>query len=214
MLTSFVREERDRWLMIVAGESSEESAGETLYRDGDAQLTARRFELLEMLLVEISDPEDILTLAATLLRAAAEYVDRGAIYIRDQGHFLGLAGFGGGSADEGVNESIKGARIPEEDVSVLRDVAESGKPHRGKLKKTPANVELVQRLGPSQPSEVVVLPIAREGRVIAVFYGDNGANRVAISETTGLEILLGQAGRALGMGLEARARQAGGGTGG
>ena len=214
MASAFAREERDRWLMMIAAEGSEEEATRRFYDQGTSSLASRRLELIELLLVAISDPEDILSLASTLLRAAAEYVDRGAIFVETDGEFLGLAGFGADGADGGVNESIKGVRIPADEESVLRDVAEAGQAHRGKLKKTRANVELVQRLGSAVPSEVVVLPIAKGDTVIGVLYGDNGGNRAPISETSGLEVLLGQAGRALQQGLEARKRRARSGGGG
>lgn len=214
MVSAFVREERDRWLMMIAAEGSAEAAGRGFYEQGGSSLASRRLELIELLLVAVSDPEDILSLASTLLRAAAEYVDRGAIFIRADGDFLGLAGFGVDGSDGGVNESIKGVRIPADEESVLRDVASRKQAHRGKLRKNRANVELVQRLGPAVPSEVVALPIPRGETVIGVLYGDNGGNRAPISETSGLEILLGQAGRALEQGLESRARRARGGGGG
>jgi len=214
MLATFVAEERDRWHMAVTASGSEQEGSRSFYDQASAQLTSRRFELLELLIMEISDPEDILSLARTLLRAASEYVDRGAIFVLGEDDFLGLAGFGAGGIEEGVNESIKGARIPYTEPSVLRDVVEARQAHRGKLRKTPANVELVQRLGQARPSEVVVLPIAKGSEVVGVLYGDNAGNRSPISETSGLEIFLGQAGRAMQEGLETRAKRARGGAGG
>ncbi len=204
-LSAFVREEVDRWMMSVAASGSGAEAGVKFYEQAQAERTSRRFELLELLIMELSDPEDVLTLGRTLLRAGSEYVDRGAIFVAGEEAYMGLAGFGSGGVEEVVNDSIKGARIPFSEPSVLRDVAAGRRAHRGKLRKTPANVELVQRLGQDLPSEVVVLPIARGNTVVGVFYGDNGGSRTPISETAGLEIFLGQAGRALEEGLNARA---------
>jgi hypothetical protein len=189
----------------VAASGSASDAGLELYEKASAERSSRRFELLELLILELSDPDDVLTLGRTLLRAAAEYVDRGAIFAFRDDEFLGLAAFGTGGVEEGVNESVKGARIPFSEASVLRDVAEGRRAHRGKLRKTPANVEIVKRLGPHLPSEVVVLPILLGSRVVGIFYGDNGGSRAPVTETAGLEIFLGQAGRALEEGLNANA---------
>lgn len=208
-LTAFVLNEAERWRMVIAANESEEQACRSFYEQTQAERTSRRYELLELLIVELSDPEDSLSLGRTLLRAGSEYVDRGAVFLVGEDEFLGLAGFGAGGVEEVVNESIKGARIPFSERSVLRDVMEGRRTHRGKLRKTPANVELVQRLGRERPSEVLVVPIARGTKVVGVFYGDNGGNGAPISETSGLEIFLGQSGRALEKGLragEARAR--------
>lgn len=211
-LTAFVVSEVERWKMFVASNESEAEACRSFYEQAQAERTSRRFELLELLIVELSDPEDILTLARTMLRAGSEYVDRGAVFVIGADEFLALAGFGAGGVEEVVNESIKGVRIPFSEPSVLRDVVEGRRTHRGKLRKTPANVELVQRLGRDLPSEVLVLPIARGTKVVGIFYGDNGGNRAPISETSGLEIFLGQSGRALEEGMNAsRARLRGGG---
>ncbi len=212
-LAAFARAAIDRWRTTVAAGTSESEAGQELYEKASAERSSRRFELLELLILELSDPDDVLSLGRTLLRAASEYVDRGAIFVLRDSEFLGLAAFGTGGVEQGVNESIKGARIPFSEPSVLRDVAEGRSAHRGKLRKTPANVELVQRLGPSLPSEVVVLPILRGSTVVGVFYGDNGGNRTPVTETAGLEIFLGQAGRALEEGLNARAARVHGGGG-
>ena len=80
--------------------------------------------------------------------------------------------------------------------SVLRDVAESGQPFRGKLRKTPANVTLVESFGPAMPNDAIAVPIVSGNEVVGVFYGDNAKFRQPISETSGLEVFLSRAGRA------------------
>ena len=83
-------------------------------------------------------------------------------------------------------------------ASILNDVAESGQAHRGKMKKTAGNVELIDRLGGMLPTEVVALPILHSNRTIGILYGDNAEHRAPIDTVSGLEIFLSQAGYAFG----------------
>jgi len=66
------------------------------------------------------------------------------------------------------------------------------------MRRTPANVELINSLGGLLPSEVVALPIMHAKRTIGILYGDNAAHRAPIDAMTGLEIFLSQAGYAFG----------------
>jgi hypothetical protein len=73
---------------------------------------------------------------------------------------------------------------------------ESGEAQRGKMRRTPANLDLVERLGEKVPTEVVALPIMHGNRTIGILYGDNAEHRAPIDDVTGLEIFLSQAGSA------------------
>ena len=100
----------------------------------------------------------------------------------------------GGGAD--MDTRVKRMRIAREQPSVLHDVTSSGEAHRGKMKKTAANVELIDQLGGMLPTEVVALPIMHGDRTIGILYGDNAEHRAPIDSMTGLEIFLSQAGYA------------------
>ena len=93
---------------------------------------------------------------------------------------------------------MKSLRIARGTPSLLADVAASGEAHRGKMRRTAANVEMIDRLGGMLPTEVVALPIMHGNRAIGILYGDNAENRAAIDSMTGLEIFLSQAGYAFG----------------
>ena len=81
---------------------------------------------------------------------------------------------------------------------MLEDVATNGEAHRGKMRRTPANVQLIDTLGGLLPTEVVALPIMHGNRAIGILYGDNAEHRAPIDSMTGLEIFLSQAGYAFG----------------
>jgi hypothetical protein len=66
------------------------------------------------------------------------------------------------------------------------------------MRRTPANVELIEKLGGLLPTEVVALPILHANRAIGILYGDNAEHRAPIDSMTGLEIFLSQAGYAFG----------------
>jgi hypothetical protein len=98
---------------------------------------------------------------------------------------------------------VKALRISRSESSILGDIAESGKTHQGKMRKTPANVQLIDGLGGSLPTEVAALPIMHAGRPIGILYGDNAGQRGPIDNMTGLEIFLSQAGEAFGTAVSA-----------
>jgi len=136
--------------------------------------------------------------SSTILRLSAEYLDRGALFVAENSDFVGLGGFGATGGGETMEERVKSLRIARGTPSLLADVAASGEAHRGKMRRTAANVEMIDRLGGMLPTEVVALPIMHGNRAIGILYGDNAEHRAAIDSMTGLEIFLSQAGYAFG----------------
>jgi hypothetical protein len=97
-----------------------------------------------------------------------------------------------------MDARVKALRVPRGEASLLADVASSGAAHRGKMRRTSANVAMIDRLGGLLPTEVVALPIMHSNRAIGILYGDNAEHRAPIEGMTGLEIFLSQAGYAFG----------------
>ncbi|MGZ7033022.1 MAG: hypothetical protein ACXVIJ_13765, partial [Thermoanaerobaculia bacterium] len=93
---------------------------------------------------------------------------------------------------------VKRIRLPRNLPSVLASVADSGEVHRGKMRKTAVNVDLIEQLGGVLPTEVVALPIMHTARAIGILYGDNAEHHAPIDGIAGLEIFLSQAGYAFG----------------
>jgi CheY-like chemotaxis protein len=169
-------------------------AGRRFYETAEKENVDRSFSLLKQLINELSNPNDIGEVSATILRLSAEYLDRGALFIAGDSEFTGISGFG--AAD--MPARVKSLCIPRKEPSILGDVAASGEAHRGKMRRTAANVQLIDSLGGLAPSEVVALPIMHAKRTIGILYGDNAAHRAPIDTMTGLEIFLSQAGYAFG----------------
>lgn len=195
-LVLFAERAFQQWEQYTGG--FDPDAGKRFYETAEKENVDRSFGLLKQLINELSNPNDIGEVSATILRLSAEYLDRGALFIAGDKEFTGIDGFGPTVGAEAMPARVKSLRIPRSAPSILTDVATSGEAHRGKMRRTPANVELIDRLGGVLPTEVVALPILHARRTIGILYGDNAANRAPIDTMTGLEIFLSQAGYAFG----------------
>ena len=173
-------------------------AGRKFYEMADQENLNRSFGVLKQLINELSDPNDISQVAATILRMSGEYLDRGALFMVSHDQFVGLGGFGKSESAEGLDARVKSIRIAGSEPSILSEVVAAGEAHRGKMKRTLANVDLMTRLGGVLPTEVIVLPIMHANRTIGILYGDNAEHRAPIESMIGLEIFLSQAGYAFG----------------
>jgi CheY-like chemotaxis protein len=173
-------------------------AGKRFYELAQKENVDRSFGLLKQLINEVSNPNDVNQVAATILRLAGEYLERGALFMVTDSEFVGLGGFGKTGGTDEMSARARSIAIPRSDPSILGDVASSGEAHRGKIRKTPANVTLIERLGGLLPTEVVALPILHDKRPVGILYGDNAEHRAPIDTITGLEIFLSQAGYAFG----------------
>lgn len=188
---------------------AEGSVGATLYEIAEKERMNRTRTLMRSLINELADPDDITQVSQTILRLADEYLDRAALFAASPTRFLGLGGFGptGGAGD--MTQNVRRIRIARDADSVLRDVTVSGVPHRGKMRRTAANVKLLTGLGSVQPTEIIAIPIVNDGAPVGVLYGDNGGQRTRIGKTSGLEIFLEQAGLALHNAVITNARRKG-----
>ena len=196
-LVLFAERAFQQWEQFTGGGFGPE-AGKRFYEEAKKENIDRSYGVLKQLINELSNPNDIGQVSSTILRLSAEYLDRGALFVAENSDFVGLGGFGATGGGEAMEERVKSLRIARGTPSLLADVAASGEAHRGKMRRTAANVELIDRLGGMLPTEVVALPIMHGNRAIGILYGDNAEHRAAIDSMTGLEIFLSQAGYAFG----------------
>jgi CheY-like chemotaxis protein len=194
-LVLFAERSFQQWEQVTGGGLD---AGKRFYELASKENMDRSFHLLKQLINELSNPNDIGEVSATILRLSAEYLDRGALFMVADGQFTGLGGFGVAGEGEAMDARVRSLAIPRETPSILADVLASGEAHRGKMRRTGANVDLIERLGGLLPTEVVALPIMHANRAIGILYGDNAEHRTPIDSMTGLEIFLSQAGYAFG----------------
>lgn len=167
----------------------------------------RSFALLKQLINELSSPDDISQVSLTVLRVAAEYLERGVLFIIGGDSFVALGGFGKTGDEIEMTRRARQVRIARNDPSVLKDVLDSQTAHRGKLQRTAANIELIEKLGVVRPTQVIVIPIMNRGEVIGLLYGDNAETHGQLESVEGLEIFLAQSGFALENAVINRSRQ-------
>jgi len=196
-LVLFAERAFQQWEQFAGGGLSPD-AGKRFYEEAQKENVERSYGVLKQLINELSNPNDIGQVSSTILRLSAGYLDRGALFVAEDSDFVGLGGFGTTGGGAAMDDRVKGLRVPRGAPSLLADVAASGEPHSGKMRRTAANVELIDRLGGILPTEVVALPIMHGNRAIGILYGDNAEHRAAIDSMTGLEIFLAQAGYAFG----------------
>jgi CheY-like chemotaxis protein len=194
-LVLFAERSFDQWQQVTGGGAD---AGRKFYEQASKETLDRSFGLLRQLINELSNPNDITQVSATILRLSAEYLDRGALFQVSDDAFVGLGGFGATGGGEEMDPRVRRLRIARSEPSLLADVVAAGTTHHGKMRRTPANVQLIDSLGGLLPTEVVALPIMHAGRAIGILYGDNAEQRAPIDSMTGLEIFLSQAGYAFG----------------
>lgn len=194
-LVLFAERSFEQWEQLTGGGVE---AGKKFYEMASKETVDRSFGLLRQLINELSNPNDISQVAATILRLSAEYLDRGALFMAADDAFVGLGGFGVSGSGQPIDARVRSLRVAREEPSILQDVVKSGEAHRGKMRRTAANVDLIDRLGGLLPTEVVALPIMHSNRAVGILYGDNAEHRAPIDSMTGLEIFLSQAGFAFG----------------
>ena len=194
-LVLFAERSFDQWQQVTGGGLD---AGKKFYEMATKETMDRSFGLLRQLINELSNPNDIGQVSATILRLSAEYLDRGALFMATDEAFVGLGGFGTTGGGEPMDSRVRRLRIARDAASILADVARGSEAHRGKMRRTEANVLLIDTLGGLLPTEVVALPIMHGSRAIGILYGDNAEHRAPIDSMTGLEIFLSQAGYAFG----------------
>jgi CheY-like chemotaxis protein len=194
-LVLFAERSFEQWEQLTGGGIE---AGKKFYEMASKETIDRSFSLLRQLINELSNPNDIGQVSATILRLSAEYLDRGALFMASNDAFVGLGGFGVSGSGEPMDARVRTLRVAREEPSILEDVARTKEAHRGKMRRTPTNVDLIDRLGGLLPTEVVALPIMHSNRAVGILYGDNAEHRAPIDSMTGLEIFLAQAGFAFG----------------
>lgn len=194
-LVLFAERSFEQWEQMTGGGVE---AGKKFYEMASKETLDRSFGLLRQLINELSNPNDIGEVSATILRLSAQYLDRGALFMTADDEFVGLGGFGVTGGGDAMPQRVRKLRIGRHEPSILSEVARGGEPHRGKIRRTPANVTLIEHLGGLLPTEVVALPIMHSERTIGILYGDNAEHRAPIDSMTGLEIFLSQAGYAFG----------------
>lgn len=139
-----------------------------------------------------------LTADATLLvlRFAAQVINRGVLLALRGETLQGIGQFGLRFSD--ADARVRQLTIPLDAPSILAEVVARGASFVGPLPPSKWVAHLLERIGGSASNEMAVIPLAVEGRVVAVLCGDNLPNSPRVGGIEGLELLM----REVGAGVE------------
>ncbi len=153
---------------------------------------------------KLKSPKEIPEISSLLLRYAADFFDRGLLFVIRKEEIVGWNGFGETGDTESMPQKARRIRFSLSEDSVFRKVVKLKQTHSGKLADQPANRQFISLLGRLIPPAVALLPILSNRNVIALLYGDQAVTKRPIRNLEGLEIFLAQAGIALENALRQR----------
>lgn len=163
--------------------------------------------LLTSMIAELSGPNTSSEITLMVLRFASEIMSRAIILMVRKDDIAGLGQFGLVVTEGSADEYVRSIRIPINEESVFKDVIDKKMTYRGALTQSKLHQAFVDKVGKEWPSEVFLVPLICEGRVIALLYGDDLPNRKGIPDTEGLESFIKVAGFAFGKALLERRLQ-------
>jgi len=146
----------------------------------------RGFRLLAQLFKEISDPCDMTQVTLTVLKLAADYVDRGVLFAVRGHEFVTLGKFG-------VRSNASGLRLQRGELPVLDTVIATGRAFRGRVDEATAS-QLERAFGGTNLHQAIVLPMLNGAEVVGLLYGDNAIDGREIEDTSGLEVFVSESG--------------------
>ena len=139
-------------------------------------------------------------IALMILRYATRVVNRGVLFGVSPEGISGIGQFGVGDENDDprlVDKRIRQIVIPKNEPSVFFDVIKQVGTFHGPLEQSRWNSHVIDQLGGIVPPAVVAIPIAVDGRILAIFYGDNLPGGHPITSIHGLELLMIEAGLAI-----------------
>ena len=154
-------------------------------------------QLLQSMTTELINPHlpgDVLLL---VLRFAAEFFNRGVIFMVRDKIISGHGQFGIGNGDGNGDETVRSIHFSLETGSMFRPPCKSGKPLTFTPDLTGANISIFNQLGGGIPEQAFIGPLVSRSRIIGFLYADNLPDNKTIERTETLEIFLSQAGVAL-----------------
>ncbi|MCI0422720.1 MAG: DUF4388 domain-containing protein [Acidobacteria bacterium] len=164
---------------------------------GEQDLSTGSIHLLRELAEELARPKESTEVSLLVMRLAAECFDRCLFFVVREDSLVTCGGFGFALQADTQQSHPERLVVPLRGSSIFKIVYESKKVYRGTLLEGAWGRDLIARLSPRLPNEVLVLPIVCQEEVIALLYGDNGIGQGDIPSSDLLQILLLQAGMAL-----------------
>ncbi len=153
---------------------------------------------LKSMVEELKGPSSLSEVLLLILRYAAEFVGRAALFVVREEEIRGFGQFGLPGDDNKANDRIRSLRIPTDEDSILTAAihrrARVVEPLTGE---TRWNAILLETLSGDKPKESLVIPVNSGNETLALLYGDNGETQKPIGDIEALEIFIIQAGMVL-----------------
>jgi CheY-like chemotaxis protein len=148
---------------------------------------------LKQALAELRHPSEVPQISLLILQFAAEFLDRGLLFLNTPQGIVGLGGFGDTGDDEPMPLKVRRIRLPQP-VGDFAVVAQTGQPIRRSASEAQEWFNaFVQTIGRFRPSEYVIIPLVVQDQTVGFFYGDNAVTGRPLGDLTYLEIFLHQA---------------------
>jgi hypothetical protein len=158
--------------------------------DQEAHVATSDVAFLKSIIDETRASEFVGEISLMIMRCGARIVQRGLLLAVGKGSVRGVGDFGLNLPAQGASELVRRISIPLDQPSVFRTVVESRQSFRGRLARTFWDDFLARQLGGDPPEEVIAVPMVVNGRVVSIFYGDNGPGQGSVGPIDMIELLM------------------------
>jgi hypothetical protein len=159
--------------------------------------SGKGLSLLHSMTGELNDPDLSSDVLLLVLRFAAEFLNRGIVFMVQDSTVSGAGQFGIDGNTISGDEKVRAITFSLDAGSMFRTPCRTARATTFKPELTPVNRLIFDQLGGGVPDEAFIGPIVNRSRVIGFLYGDNLPDKKRIGRTESLEIFLSQAGVAL-----------------
>ncbi len=157
----------------------------------------RQMAALHEIIQQLRNPSEAPEISLLILRYAAEFFDRGLLFLVKKDEVNGLGGFGDTGDADSMPIKVRRIKFSLKEDSIFSRVIRKKQTHIGKLGDTPVNRMLIQMTGRLMPTSIAMIPLTTGTEVIALLYGDNAVTKRPIKDLEALEIFIVQAGMAM-----------------
>jgi len=166
--------------------------------EGRADKITNQLTLLKGLMGELASPKESSEISLLVLRLAAEYFERAILFLVKKDTYAGLGGFGETGEPQRMMEKVRCLSMPNDADSIFDEAVKTrATAVREKADFSESDTVFSSALGPYTPSVITAIPMVSRRRVIAILYGDNAVSGKPLTDLTGLEIFMTQAGMAM-----------------
>ena len=157
---------------------------------------AGRIDFLATMTRELVAPGGTADVSRLVLQVAAQFLERGLLFVIKSGGARGLAGFG---FSANAAECAEKARSLSLDVGVTPAFVEAIGTGTTQIVTAVDGLRraLLPVMEPGEPSGAVLIPVLYNRATLLLLYGDNGMSGKALGDLGGLELFMAQAGMAL-----------------